>query len=402
MTARYSHPLPFSFALIEAGLRLCRVLGLKQPSFDLATLKREAESRAAHSNWGADATLFHRIELALSSIAADPHLRELGRQGFRGMVLGSAVTRLKTQAMWDAHPEISAVTLPATLVIAGMPRTGTTLLHRLLASDPAARAPLMWEMAFGETRQRAVAMATAWTQTPVRLSPKMKDIHVDGPELPAECENFFFADFAAMPFANVLWGAYGRWMQETHDFVSTYRYYKRQLQTILWQRSAGAHLVLKGATHPYNIRALLQVFPEACVIVTHRDPSEAIASTISMMINAAGPFARTVDLADAGRRGLDWFEASLRRVAEARTAAPERFVDVEYKALTSAPLDVLEEIYRRARLPLSAEARAAFVRYLERDRAEPKGRHTYTLETYGLSKADVDRRLGWYLESRAA
>jgi hypothetical protein len=342
------------------------------------------------------------LEVLARSLDEEAQLHPFGRLVVRDRMLGFLAVRLKVQALIRRHPEILQQEIKAPLVIAGLQRTGTTMLHRLLAADPETRAMLSWESLDPtpaaikpgkiDPRLKKAQMAEKALKY---LAPEFFAIHPVEASAPEEdillLEYSFLSD---VPESMFYVPSYGKWLAQ-QDMAPAYAYLKLLLQVLQWQQ-AGARWVLKTPSHLGQLDALLKVFPGARVIQTHRDPSCTTASFSSMVTHGSGVFS---DQVDAHERAMLWLNKNaemLRRAQAVREAQPQAFIDVSYYDLLKDPLHEVERIYRFANMTLTPRARVAMEASLQTNKKDRHGKHRYVLEEFGLTAKIVDDKYADY------
>jgi hypothetical protein len=297
--------------------------------------------------------------------------------------------------------------------VTGLPRTGTTLLHGLLAQDPASRAPLTWEMMYpsppprararGAGSDRRARLAERQIRWFHRLSPEFRTIHPTGAVLPEEClviASHAFVSFQFQTMYDV--PSYESWLEQ-QDLRASYRWHRRFLQHLQW-RSPAERWVLKAPAHLFGFAALFDAYPDAGIVLTHRAPLEVVASLASLTAVLRGTFSDDVDPVAVGAEMTGrWSEAlfGALRARDAGRVPAERVVDVLYPELMRDPIGVVDRIYRSFSLELTTEAEARMRAFLAANPKDKSGRHRYTLEEFGLDArreterfADYTRRFG--------
>lgn len=344
------------------------------------------------------------LAVLVDSLNREARLNPLGLAIMRGRLTALLENRLRIEALIAARPAIAALPIRRPLVIAGLQRTGTTLLHRLLCADPRARGllswealaptPLPWEGEGGSIRRRAAGkLAELGLKT---LAPEFFAIHPVEAEAPEE--DVLLLDLAFMsqaPEATLHVPTYARWLEE-HDSLPAYRYLKRALQVLTYQR-ARDHWVLKTPHHMEFLGALLAVFPDAVIVQTHRDPQATMGSFCSMVAHGRGVFSDEIDPREVGRHWL----RKVRRMIDRSVAVREgghgaRFVDVSYYDLVKDPLAQVRRIYDHAGLGLTDDALAAMTELLRREVKDRHGRHIYRASDFGLSPALIEETFADY------
>jgi hypothetical protein len=305
-----------------------------------------------------------------------------------------------------AHPEIAAGRVDRPLVIVGLPRTGTTILHQLLAQDPANRVAMTWEVmhvhppptrATYESDPRIAAVERHLAGVD-RLIPNFKAMHPMGASLPQECVALTAHDFASMLFTTThALPTYQAWLDRA-DLRWVYASHRRQLQYLQWQCPA-ERWVLKSPGHLWALDALLAEYPDARVIQTHRDPLRVVASLASLVA-----YLRSMasDAIDRHAIGVEWTErlaaglAHATAVRAARPASAPPVFDMHFQELIRDEIGMVRRIYAHFDLALGAEAEARMRRFLAANPKDKHGAHRYTLADAGLDVASERARYGDY------
>ena len=279
----------------------------------------------------------------------------------------------------------------------------------MASEDPSARPLRFWE-AFGPSpppesstyaTDPRIARAGKALSYLYRLSPKLEVAHECGPQSPEEDNNLFAQNFSAAIFGFMFdVPDYLRWLNDRppEALAANYRYVKTQLQLLSW-KCPGGHWALKSPAHLFSLDALLDVFPDARVIQTHRDPSDVMPSLCSL---AAAVRAVTTEHLDPHRLGAEFLEAmpvGPERAIAARAAVndPSRFFDVAYPDLLADPIGTLRAIYEHFGDPFPDEFAARARRWLASNPQHKRGVHRYALADFGLTAREVERAFAPYL-----
>jgi len=351
------------------------------------------------------------LAVLLASYAADAALTPLGSKMSRVSLRDALAARLLSEAAWRRYPEHAAVRIDRPVFVTGLPRTGTTALHRLLAADPGHQGLELWLIHAPQPRPPRAA----WAADPVfaGLQAAYARHHVEHPEFMAvhyiaadqveECWQLLRQSMRSVSFECLAHlPGYSAWLAG-QDWTAAYRRHRRNLQ-LIGLNDAGRRWVLKNPSHLFALDELFAVYPDALVIQTHRDPRTAIASACSLAAHAtqgwSSRFAGAVIGADQlglWARGLDAFLAARAR------HDPARFCDVGYEDFTADPIGTVESVYARLGIELSGVAADAMRGVLAagtRDAAGPAGAgpgHRYSLADFGLTGEQVDERFARYL-----
>jgi hypothetical protein len=348
---------------------------------------------------------FRRV---IASYEREAGLTLVGRIAARQDTLRLLENRLRMEADRNRHPDIAAVEIRRPLFVTGLPRTGTTLLHGLLAQDPANRVPYTWECMFPspppERARHRTDPRIGWAERQLRwfhrLNPDFRKIHPLAARLPDECLIITSHSFLSFQFqTSHRVPSYQRWL-EGLDLVDSYAAHKRFLQHLSW-RCAGTRWVLKAPAHLYGFRALFQTYPDAGVILTHRDPLEVVASTASLHTTLRSTFSDTIDPADTGAECTRrWSEGLTRALRErdAGCAPPERFLDVRYTDLVRDPIATVRRVYDHFGYPWTDVFHARMERFLAQNPKDKHGQHRYSLAAFGLDADEERARYRTYRE----
>ena len=338
------------------------------------------------------------IEPALStlvnSLELEADLHPLGRFLIRAHLCGLLETRLRLIQAWSGQSKtLDASLIRRPIFITGMPRSGSTFLHELMAEDPENRAPRVWEVMFpipdqkssrGEVDPRVrKAEASLWWFR--RLTPRADSVYPMRASTPHECVAIHSYTLLSEEFTIMCRiPAYEAFLRET-DLGPTYAWQKRFLQYLQLSRLT-KQWVLKSPDHVHNLKYLLAVFPDAVVIETHRNPLDVLRSTIQLNEVMEGMFAPASDRVQTRIREARSLAKHMERITSFREAHPElegRFIDVKYHELISDPMAIVRQIYRRLDLRLTERAAEGMQRLASR-RSRYKGRRD------GLNLADLE------------
>jgi hypothetical protein len=396
-------PLPLR-AVNLAGALLERVgrrpIDLSEPAL------LEAARRATGLDDFGEPWFREGLRALLASYEEGGHLTTFGRLRARNECIRLLANRLRIEDDRRRFPEIARERIAAPIFIVGLPRTGTTLLHHLLAQDPAHRVLAVWEVLAPsppprrETRDTDPRRAAAERSLRrfERLAPEFAAIHPIHASGPEECVNLFNLCFASMQFETASdVPTYAAWL-ERQDLRAAYAYYRELLKLLQW-RCPAERWVLKSPAHLFALDALLETFPDACVVQTHRDPLRVLPSQCSLVAHLRVLGEKRVEPQAIGREVPATFARGVERAMAVRArTGEERFTDVHYRELVRDPLAAVRAIYERFGLRLEPRAEAAMKSWLAANPQGKHGAHRYTLEQFGLDAAIESRRFAAYRE----
>lgn len=348
------------------------------------------------------------LAVLLESYAREAALTPAGNAAKRRSLRGALVARLLSEAGWQRHPEHADVRIERPLFVTGLPRTGTTALHRLLTADPAHQGLEVWLTEFPRPRPPRHTWATDPVFQGIQQGysthhlehPEFMGLHYMSADQVEECWQLLRQSTRSISYeclAHV--PTYSAWL-DRQDWTAAYRRHRRNLQ-LIGLPDAGRRWVLKNPSHLFALPALFEVYPDALVVQTHRDPRTAIASVCSLSAEAAAGWSRVFRGEAVGRDQLDLWGRGLDRFMTDRARYdPARFVDVQYDAFVADPIGVAEAIYAHFGLPLTEHARVAMRDLHAHSTTGPRRpAHRYTLADAGLTGEQVDARFARYLRS---
>ncbi len=377
-------------------------------AFDEADLISDAQANSGLGDFGED-EFREPLGVLLKSLREEAPLNDLGRTLMRSRILESLETRLKTQDWILRYPEILEEEIAAPLVVIGLMRTGTTMLQRIIASDPRNHACMWWE-----TRFPAPHRGTDWSQSEPRIpiaeaevaaileaDPRQASIHpwdANAPDEEIMLLEHSFLSHVPEAFANI--PTYRSWITE-QDWTPSYLYLRKLLQSLQWQKRQRGNVrerwVLKTPGHLGYIDTLFDVFPGANVIQTHRDPIDTIPSAASM--NHA-MWALYSDDTEANVAGAQWQErlawGTSRAMESRKRYDADRFVDIWFRDAMKDPISEIERAYDVFGIEMTDAARAGMEQWRVDNPRDGRPPHQYTLSEYGLTEEGIKRAFSEY------
>jgi hypothetical protein len=402
------------------GGRTLRRLGLETPALDADALHRAAFRRAGASRYGSW-DFAESLERLLKAYHDEAKLTTLGRITVREYLVSLLDNLLRMELERAANPGIETQRIVAPVFIIGLPRTGTTHLHGIISEDPANRAPKTWEVMYPAAGRSDTDVARARAQTGSRLgwadrlAPEFMRIHPIAADLPQECIAITAQVFMSIQFHTTHdVGSYQDWFEGASQKLG-FDFHRRFLQHLQAKSATavdggsaenaggnfrpGGRWVLKAPGHLFALAGLLERYPDARIIHTHRDPLRVMASMASHATVLRRAFS---DSADPQRIAADWAERWARALdtfLAVRDRAPAaQFLDVSFESIERDALGTVERVYDFLRWPVTTEARAAMQRFLTANPKNKHGVHSYTLEQFGLSRAAETARFRKYCE----
>jgi LPS sulfotransferase NodH len=324
----------------------------------------EAMRRTGLENFG-EPPIEPALSILVDSLEREANLHPLGRFLMRTHLRQLLETRLRLTQAWSEQSDALATSpIQWPIFITGLPRSGSTFLHELLAEDPKSRAPRVWEVmhplpihnGMGSKMDRRIQKTEAQLRWFRRLAPEADAVYPMRAWTPHECVAIHSYALLSQEFVSTCHIPTYRAFLETVDLRTTYSWQKRFLQH-LQLHSPTRRWVLKSPDHVYGLEELLEVFPDGVIIQTHRNPLEVLRSSIELTRVLQGLFGRVSPREQVAVRDARMLAASMERITRFRDNHPElakRFIDVKYGELVSDPLAVVHRIYEHLGLGLSA------------------------------------------------
>jgi Sulfotransferase family len=340
------------------------------------------------------------------SINGEARLNELGAVAVRETVVNALANRLRVVDWIRRHPEVAGERIERPIVVIGMFRAGTTFLSQLLDQDPRNRALLRWEAndstpppTYANFRSGPRVDAARLSNDLLEdLNPRMKAIHHEDADGPTECIAVMSQDFKSLSWeaiTNV--PAYSRWLLAT-DQRSAYEYHR---STLLVLQSGGVRgrWTLKSPHHAIALDALTAVYPDARLVLLHRDPVVLCASVCSLITTLSGTFTDADHTAYVAAHWPAMLEESVKRIEVFRGAHPELpIVDVQYADLVGDPLRTVEDIYAACGAEFDAGVHDAIAAYAKAHTKGKLGNHGYDLREFGLDASELAERFAGYID----
>jgi hypothetical protein len=377
-------------------------------SLEYDAILHEARQRAGGLDDLGDGPFLAPLRLLLDSLERESRLSPLGRLIARERVLGHVVNRLGYVGDRKRFPAIAREEIVKPVFIIGMPRTGTTILHDILAQDPDNRAPLTWETMFPspppeaatfDSDPRIARCAATFPSVDLQI-PAFKAMHPMGATLSQECVTMMGEAMCTPLFHNQFRvPTYQDWVDHEADWSHVYAFHHRQLQHLQW-RNRRERWVLKTGAHLWGLEHLLATYPDARIVFTHRDPVKSMTSYASLtsLVRSMGS-----DQVDPREIAADW-TARLKRVLEHGVAVRSAkqypraiFYDMHFQDFVRDQAGQVEKIYAALGLPMTrvgAERMRAFIA------DHPKGKdgiHRYAPADFGVVPAEVQRAFAPYM-----
>jgi len=390
--------LPFS------ALNKLDRLSEKMIPIDSKRVMKMAQRTTGLDDWG-NGGFRARLDAAVDGLN-EANLNTTGLFGARYVLNWHLGNRLRVVDFAKRHPELDDIDIERPVVITGFFRTGTTFLHNVLAADPNNRVAQAWELAYPVGRLGDPLGDVAWRRAQAKFTFGFNQAAIPDQSVAHNVtadsyeEDFFLLenDMAVLTF----WIGFAAYSYAhemlSWDMMEPYRFHKLQLKILNAQQSA-KRWVLKCPWHIWNMDALMAVYPDAQVIFTHRDISDALASHCSLSAKMASKLRRSLDVKELGEFWLDYTRIGLERAMESRKNIPEsQLYDVRLRDLMANPMTVLQDIYAHFDLEFNDEIAGLFQARIAEKPTSQEGEHEYAIEDFGLTTERVRETLKTYNE----
>lgn len=370
---------------------------------DVQTLLAAAREQTGLADFG-DPSFEEGLTVFIAALNAQGRLSEAGEGRVAASTIATLAQRLRVEDYLKAHPGLLEAPVDKPLFVFGLPRTGTTLAINLLAADPAARVYMRWE-AFntvppaepGALRSDPRCLAEqARLDGSKQYLPHISAMHWEDADSSTECQFAMSPTFCAQVYDSQYdIPDYTDWFLKA-DYLPAFQYHKRLMQ--LLQGNNPGRWTFKNPWHPLYLNALTRVYPDARLVMTHRDPGDVVASACSLIFAVRKMYSDTVDPLACGRVLMRTFDAMIERVgAFEEQHGAGSIHHIEYKALTSDPVGEMRKVYARFDLPFTADAEAGMRAMIAANPQGKHGKHEYRLEDYGLSRGQVHDHFADYI-----
>ncbi len=366
-----------------------------------------ARAETSLDDFGPD-DFVERLDVLCRAMREQGDFNGAGVMQQHAFLLGLLKNRLLIEDLIRRHPEILEEQIAAPIVICGLPRTGTTHLHNLVSADPTLRSLPYWESLepvlpeherpppdAPDPRLERTAMALSFLDAALPYFKRMHEMTVDHTH---EEIQLLAIDFSTMLFETT--APMPMWRDDylARDQRPSYAYLRKILQALQWLRG-GTRWVLKSPQHLEQFPALVESFPDATFVVTHRDPVSVTASMVTMLAYSARLSRDRVDLEDIGRYWADRVERMLGRCAAERDVLPtDQTIDVHFDEFMADDMAMVGRVYERAGQPFDDATRAAMAAFMAEHPRGKFGTVEYDLAQFGLDAEERREALRFYTD----
>lgn len=374
-------------------------------TLDPARLEEEAVAETGLSDFG-DPAYSEGLRRLTDALGAEGDLTEIGRHILGLRLHGLLVNRLRVEDTHRRHGAIDDEEVEGPLVILGLPRTGTTALSQLVATDPAVRSLRLWESgdpvpppeAATQDEDPRIEAAARGLDAMYQAFPRMASMYFQTATDPTECQDLLGMAFRTAHFDGMAHvPSYTAWVLDC-DMAPAYRDHRRVLQLLQWHCPPRLwHL--KTPVHMLALDHLVEAYPGARFLWTHRDPAEVMGSVCSLVSYTRSWVSDRDDHDTLAAQQAELWSEALRRAMAFRAARGEAsFADVHFEAFTADPLGTVSAAYDKLGMTLGDEARRRMTAWAADHARGAHGVHDYAMDTFGIDPDDVRERFSFYVE----
>ena len=380
-------------------------MGMSGTRTDVGTvddLHASASKACGLDDFGVDDDNYREaLSVLLASFQRDADLTELGSKMNRFFVRNALVARLVSEAAWKQYPQHADVAIERPIFVTGLPRTGTTVIHRLLTADPRHQGLQLWLAEFPQPRPPR----ETWSGNLVfaQLDAQFAKAHAEDPDYTGlhymtadeveECWQLLRQSLHSVSYETLAHlPTYSRWLAE-QDWTRPYQRHRRNLQ-LIGLNDAEKRWVLKNPSHLFALDALFETYPDALVVQCHRRPETILASMCSLSQHTTAGWSNSFVGTQIGEDAIATWSRGLQRFNAVRAERdPAQFCDVDYFDFIKDPVASVEGIYRHFGIDFTGEARRAITdSHADSQRGPRAPKHTYALADYGLTDEQVRER----------
>ena len=375
------------------------------PRTDVGTvddLHASATKACGLDDFGADDDNYREaLSVLLESFRRDADLTELGSKMNRFFVRNALVARLVSEAAWKQYPQHADVAVERPIFVTGLPRTGTTVIHRLLTADPRHQGLELWLAEFPQPRPPR----ETWSENPVfaQLDAQFAKAHAEDPDYTGlhymtadeveECWQLLRQSLHSVSYETLAHlPTYSQWLAK-QDWTKSYQRHRKNLQ-LIGLNDAEKRWVLKNPSHLFALDALFETYPDALVVQCHRPAETIMASMCSLAQHTTAGWSNSFVGAQIGEDALETWSRGLKRFNDVRADHdPAQFCDVDYFEFVKDPVSSVEGIYEHFGIDFTDDARQAIADSHAESQQGPRApKHTYSLADYGLTDEQVKER----------
>jgi len=345
----------------------------------------------------------------IQSINKESKPNSFGRLAVKNLLERTLYGRFKVEQVLAENPEIEQAEIKQPIFIIGMPRTGTSILHAMMHEDPAHRSPLSWEcllpypVPVPETFTNNDQLKTIRKEFEqlFKLVPDFLKKHYMAADAPQECLAINNLDFNSFQISPQLYApSYMKWFADGSGSLSTMRFHKRFLQYLQSGGVKAERWLLKSPVHLMRLDEIFEVYPDARIVMTHREPTKVVASISSLLSSLRSLYSDHEDPVRTGHEQMETWHHYFDRFLESRKRLnkEDQIIDLHFEDFANDHIGIVRKIYDKFGWELTEETIARFESFLKENPRDKNGLHMYQLEDFGLTEESVNRKFNEYIK----
>lgn len=367
--------------------------------------EKAAKAAGGYDNFG-DKGYMEAFNILMQSVDEEARLHPIGRKLFEYQIVGMLTNRLLANKHWEEFPEVLNHEIKRPLVITGMVRTGSTALHYLMGANPDTQALQYWIATHPQPRppehvwKRRMGLYKSKAELAVMygLGKGLEAIHHITAEGPEECRHLLAQSFTDDCFeVTARVPTYASWYDKGHH-VESYRRHKKLIQMIS-SSEPNKRWLLKYPVHMRHINAFMEVYPDACIIQTHRDPAEVLNSYVSLCAHFRKLQEVDFDRREIALQQMEVWASAVEKGLVAREKYPDQFHDIYFRDFMADPIGVIETAYDKYDLEFTDTARTALQKWRDANPQGKWGKHSYREEESFVTREEIHERFGRYMDT---
>lgn len=385
-------------SLLRTVDRTAELVGLS-PHLNVDAILKEALFESGRTTFSRT-QFVEPLRRLVAAYEGEADLSTFGRLAARFDILRALRNLLRFDQEEEVNPDITLRTIARPVFIMGLPRSGTTFLHMLMACDPNNIVPRAWQLIYPyPERDPKVSLQRVERQFWIfrHLSPGLEGMHPVFANAPQECTDITAQVFQSLRFDTThRIPSYQSWI-DSYGHLEAFRFHKRFLQHLDAQ-APGHRWILKCPDHLFTLDAILSVYPDAFIVILHRDPLNVLASVAKLTDILRRPFTRYVDRIAIGREVSERWVEGANRMVNLKREGRHNILHLQYNELISDPLKTLHKVYDHCGIALGSEVGEAIISYID---THPRGgyhEHKYSLSEYGLDAGQLRLRFARYTD----
>lgn len=388
--------------------RILKVIGMDPFKLDADAIIKKTRKKAEFTD-----DLPGQVDVGLhkmiDSVNKEAKLNPFGRLAVKNLIERTLYGRFKVEQVLAENPEIEKAKIRQPLFIIGMPRTGTSIMHAMMHKDPAHRSPLAWECLLPFpvpqtetfTNNDQLKTITKEFEQLFKLVPDFLKKHYMAADSPQECLAINNLDFNSFQISAQLYApSYMGWFADESDSLATMRFHKRFLQYLQSGGVKAERWLLKSPVHLMRLDEIFEVYPDARIVMTHREPTKVVASVGSLLASVRSLYSNFEDPIRTGREQMETWHHYFDRFLKSRQLLnkEDQIIDLHFEDFASDHIGTVRKIYDKFDMNLSDETINRFKTFLAENPRDKNGLHMYRLEDFGLTEEMVNKKFSEYIK----